>query len=102
MWETRSVMKTLKQRVQELDFQPYPSQGKDAEFVAFDGRKDWWLGKTNNPHLFTVNRKGAPARLGGYAFFTNLNGFIQPAKKVGRSYEAVPYGEPSKADICAR
>lgn len=92
-------MKLLKQHVAEINFQPVPyikptpNVSPNENMVAFEGEDGWWLGRTQNRHLFWVARNASATRLGGFAFFTDVNGELQPARMIGKSeYEAVEYG----------
>ncbi len=85
-------MKTLKQKVEEINFQPYV--GKDSEFVAYEGENGWWLGRMQSQNVYWVARRGSTKKLGGYSFFTDINGYLQPARfePDRSSYEPVEYG----------
>lgn len=62
-------MKSLKQRVTEINFQPIPITDPDSDMIAFEGEDGWWLGKTQDSHLFYVARNASATRLGGFTFF---------------------------------
>ena len=67
---------------------------KQHSDIAYVGAGGWWLGRTRTIGLFFVARKGHATRLGGFAFYTDVNGELQPARMIGGGdWEAVEYGK---------
>jgi len=91
--DEKKPVKKLKQKVAEIDFRPYPPSGEEADLVAYEGNDRWWFMKTRLPNLFSVMKGGTVSELGGYSFFTDVNGRLQPAKMVDKdTFETVEYG----------